>query len=146
MAKLDDTNNSQEVAFEFFKYAMTLDLANVNVHEPSKRSSTMSKRVITNALSSAFEAVRSGECRCVAPWNEDGHRESNIFTSLQLMGHFKEFIKQSGLYTNVESIKSLGWALKKYPAYVRKVDGRAAKYVIEVDGDVGSGKSGLKYA
>ena len=62
------------------------------------------------------------------------------------MGHFKEFIKQSGLYTNVESIKSLGWALKKYPAYVRKVDGRAAKYVIEVDGDVGSGKSGFKYA
>ena len=145
MRKLDETKNNEEVAFEFFKYAMTLDLAKFNVHEPYQTQLHHEQKSHNEcALKCFLEAVRSGEFRCVAPWNEDGHRESNIFTSLQLMGHFKEFIKQSGLYTNVESIKSLGWALKKYPAYVRKVDGRAAKYVIEVDGDVGSGKSGLK--
>ena len=61
------------------------------------------------------------------------------------MQHCKEFIKKSGLYTNIESIKSLGWALNKYPTYVCNVEGRAARYSIEVDGDVGSGKSRLKY-
>ena len=34
MRKLDETKNNEDVAFEFFKYAMTLDLANFNVHEP----------------------------------------------------------------------------------------------------------------
>ena len=34
MRKLDETKNNEDVAFEFFKYAMTLDLAKFNVHEP----------------------------------------------------------------------------------------------------------------
>ena len=147
MAKLDDTKNSEEVAFEFFKYAMMLDLANFNVHEPYQTQLHHEQKSHNEcALKCFLEAVKSGEFRCAVFCDEDDHREAHTFTSLQLMAHFKDFNKQSGLYTNIESIKSLGWALKKYPAYVRKVDGRAAKYVIEVDGDVGSGKSGLKYA
>ena len=145
MRKLDETKNDEDVAFEFFKYAMTLDLANFNVREPYQTQLHNEQKSHNEcALKCFLEAVRSGEFRCAVLCEDVSQRESNIFTSLQIMGHFKEFIKQSGLYTNIESIKSLGWALKKYPAYVRKVDGRAAKYVIEVDGDVGSGKSGLK--
>ena len=59
--------------------------------------------------------------------------KGNTYTSLQLMAHFRDFLKISGLHTNIESVKSLGWALKKYPAYVQKLDGRAAKYVLQVD-------------
>ena len=49
------------------------------------------------------------------------------------MTYFRAFLKQSGLHTNIESIKSLGWDLKKHPAYVQKLDGRAAKYVLQID-------------
>ena len=57
----------------------------------------------------------------------------STFTSLQLMAHFRDFLKQICVHTNIESVKSLGWALRKYPAYVHKLEGRAAKYVLLVD-------------
>ena len=60
----------------------------------------------------------------------------NVFTSLDLLFHFKRFIQMSGLHTNIESIKSLGWALKKYPNYVQQLADWTAKYVIEIDRSV----------
>ena len=147
MAKLDETKNSEDVAFAFFKYAMTLDLANFNVHEPYQTQLHREQKSHNEcALKCFLEAVRSGEYGCWVDCDEDDHRKAYTFTSLQLMAHFKEFIRQSGLYTNIESIKSLGWALKKYPAYVRKVDGRAARYMIEFEADTGESKSRTPYA
>ena len=122
MAKLDETKNSEEVAFEFFKYAMTLDLANFNVHEPYQTQLHHEQKSHNEcALECFLEAVRSGEFRCAGVCDGVDQTNSHIFTSLELLGHFKEFIKQSGLYTTIESIKSLGLALKKYLASVRQL-------------------------
>ena len=141
MRKLDVTKNSEEVAFAFFKYAMTLDLANFNVHDPYQTQLHHEQNSHNKcALKCFLEAVRSGEFRCAVFCDDASQIDSHMFTHLQLMGHFKEYIKQSGLYTNIESTKGLGWALKKYPTYVRKVEGRAAKYVIEVNAAAGNGK------
>ncbi|MBP59914.1 MAG: hypothetical protein CMJ62_00185 [Planctomycetaceae bacterium] len=137
MSKLDAVKNDEEVAYAFFKYAMLLDLAGYNVHEPYQTELHSEQKGHNEcALKCFLIAVKSGEYRC-SPF-ADGYFSSttgkpNTFTSLQLMTHFRDFIKQSGLHTNIESIKSLGWALKKYSAYVQKLDGRAAQYVLQVD-------------
>ncbi len=52
------------------------------------------------------------------------------------MAHFREFIRKSGLATNVDSVKSLGWALKEYPGLIEKFDSKPVKYVVKVDDDV----------
>ena len=138
MAKLDAVKNDEEVAYAFFRYAMLLDLKGYNVHEPYQTElHTEQKSHNECALKCFLMAVKSGEYRCwqmVDSFSSDSSpSKKNTYTSLQLMTHFRDFLKQSGLHTNIESIKSFGWALKKYPAYVQKLDGRAAKYVLQID-------------
>ena len=117
MRKLDETKNNEEVAFEFFKYAMTLDLANFNVHEPYQTQLHHEQKSHNEcALKCFLEAARCGEYLLEGPnCSSTPQTVKYVFTSLDLLSHFKRFIQMSGLHTNIESIKSLGWALKKYP-------------------------------
>ena len=135
MRKLDETKNNEEVAFEFFKYAMTLDLTKFNVHEPYQAQLHHEQKSHNEcALQCFLEAARCGEYLLEGPnYSFTSQTMKYVFTSLDLLFHFKRFIQMSGLHTNIESIKSLGWALKKYPNYVQKQAGRTAKYVIEID-------------
>ena len=52
------------------------------------------------------------------------------------MAHFREFVRKSELSSNVDSMKSLGWALKRYPGFVEKYDCKPVKYVLKVDDEV----------
>ena len=138
MRKLDETKNNEEVAFEFFKYAMTLDLAKFNVHEPYQTQLHHEQKSHNEcALKCFLEAARCGEYLLEGPTCiPTPQTVKYVFKSLDLLSHFKRFIQMSGLHTNIESIKSLGWALKKYPNYVQKQADRTAKYVIEIDRSV----------
>ena len=40
------------------------------------------------------------------------------------------------LATNVDSMKSLGWALKRYPGFVEKFDCKPVRYVLKVHDEV----------
>ena len=84
-----------------------------------------------------LQAAKSGEYACRYPLDsETGHQAPFTFTCLQLMAHFREFIRKSGIATNIDSVKGLGWALRKYPGLVEKFECKPVKYVLKVDDDV----------
>ena len=115
MAKLDAVKNDEEVACAFFRYAMLLGLKGYNVHEQYQTElHTEQKSHNECALKCFLMAVKSGEYRCwqmVDGFSSSSTTKNNTYTSLQLMAHFRDFLKISGLHTNIESVKSLGWAL-----------------------------------
>ena len=96
----------------------------------------------TCAVTEFLSATISGEFsfRNSAVFNDifiskhDCYSESYTCTALQVMDLFKDFIRRSGLATNVDSVKSLGWALKKYPDMIEKIDGRLVRYIITTKG------------
>ena len=119
---------------------MLLALKGYNVHEPYQTDLHSEQQSHNEcALKCFLIAVKTGEFRC-SPMFECNScaagsiaDKSRTYTSLQLMAQFREFLRQSGLHSTIDSAKSLGWALKKYPAYVQKLDGRSARYVLQVD-------------
>ena len=56
-------------------------------------------------------------------------------TSLQLLEHFRRYLDKSGLCSSIDNIKSLGWAVKRYPEMVQQLDeGRCVRYAIRTGG------------
>ncbi len=59
----------------------------------------------------------------------DAATQTYVLTSLQLLDSFKRYLHQSGLRSSIDNIKSLGWATKRYPDLVQKLDeGKCVKY------------------
>ena len=143
MAKLDRTKNDDEVAYEFFKYMMSLDLSGFNVDEPYATNLHNEQRSHNEcAVRQFLIAAVSGEYPCrYASGADRVDARPFTFTCLQLHAHFKEFLRQSGLATTVDNVKSLGWALKRYPDLIRKLDGKPIKYAIKVTNELLEGHS-----
>ena len=138
MQKLDKTKNDDEVAYAFFRYMMSLDLSRFTVEEVFQTELHKEQKSHNEcAVKQFLQAVKCGEYPCRYPLEDRWSTQTPYtFTCLQLMAHFREFVKRSGLSSNVESMKSLGWALKRYPGFVEKFDCKPVKYVLKVDDEV----------
>ncbi len=129
MAKLDRTKNSDDVAYAFFRYCMSLDLSNFHVDEPPRtelfeeqrsHNECALKRFLLDAQSGAY------------PVKEDEYRVSRgeqKFTALELFAHLKKYVAESGAISTIDCGMSLGHCLtKRYQSLAPKVEGRVAKY------------------
>ena len=115
---------------------MNLDLSKFTVEEVCQTELHKEQKSHSEcAVKQFLEAAKCGEYPCVYPL-ERYAEQPFTFTCLELMAHFREFIRKSGLATNVDSVKGLGWALKKYPGLIKKFDSKPVKYVITIDDDV----------
>ena len=129
MAKLDRTKNSDEVAYEFFKYCMALDLSNFHVDEPPRtalfeeqrsHNECALKRFLLDAQSGAYP-VKGDELFAL-----QGEHKS---TALELFAHLKRYVADTGASTTIDSVMSLGHCMtKRYQALAPKLEGRVAKY------------------
>ena len=62
-----------------------------------------------------------------------GVAKYNGVHDIQLLEHFRRYLGQSGLCSSIDNIKSLGWAVRKYPELVHKLEeGRLVKYAIKI--------------
>ena len=91
------------------------------------------------ALKAFLEATQSGEYTFAEYGvSMPGVGETpgwRYLTSLQLLEHFRRYLEKSGLCSSIDNIKSLGWAVKRYPELVQKLDeGRYTKYAIRTQG------------
>ena len=136
MTKLSEQIND-EVAYAFFKYCMELDISEFkpqNMYETDLHREQQAESQC--ALESFFIAIRSGEYDVNSFPFPAGDSKTSVFTSLQLLEHFKRYLQQSGLCSGIDNIKSLGWAIKKYPEHVTKLsEGKCVKYGIQRAGD-----------
>ena len=63
-----------------------------------------------------------------------GHSENGVrcLSSLQLMGHFRRYLQQSGLCSGIDNVKSMGWHVKKYLDLMQRLgEGEYVKYAIK---------------
>ena len=135
MAKLDSTKNDDEVAYQFFRYCMCLDLSGFNVDDPVRTPLFEEQRSHNECVVKQFlEQVRSGEYPL---WfrEEDLHplRGEHSFTAMELFGRLQVFATKTGAHLNVDSAKGLGHALsKKYAAEAPKTPGRVSRYRLQI--------------
>ena len=118
---------------------MSLDLSRFTVEEVFQTELHKEQKSHNEcAVKHFLQAVKCGEYPCRYPLEDrwSSTQPPYTFTCLQLMAHFREFVKKSGLSSNVESMKSLGWALKRYPGFVETFDCKPVKYVLKVDDEV----------
>ena len=128
MAKLDLTKNDDDVAYEFFKYCMTLDLSNFHIDEPPRTELFEEQRQHNEcALKRFLLDVRSGEYE-IGSFPGERH-----FTALELFRELKLYVAETGAASTIESAMALGRSLSKnYAALAPKVDGRVAKYKLRI--------------
>jgi len=133
MAKLDQTKNDDDVAYEFFKYCMTLDLSSFHVGEPPRTEFFEEQRQHNEcALKRFLLDVRSGEYPLRDQWLQPLAGEQTL-TALELLNHLKKYVAETGSSTSIESVMSLGHSLNKsHASLAPKVSGRVAKYRIQV--------------
>ena len=133
MAKLDRTKNDDDVAYEFFKYCMTLDLSSFHVGEPPRTEFFEEQRQHNEcALKRFLLDVRSGEYPIRDQWQQPLEGE-HTFTALELFNYLKKYAAETGSSSSIESVMSLGHCLNKnYEAMVPKVSGRVAKYKLQI--------------
>ena len=133
MAKLDQTKNDDDVAYEFFKYCMTLDLSSFHVGEPPRTEFFEEQRQHNEcALKRFLLDVRSGEYPLTNLYGEQRTGEQT-FTALELFNYLRKYVAETGSSTSIESVMSLGHCLNKnHTTLAPKVGGRVAKYRIQV--------------
>ena len=139
MAKLDRTKNDEEVAYEFFKYCMLLDLTKFQVDEPPRTELFEEQRSHNRcALELFLEDATSGAYPIVAkscdPLSAPLQGE-HTFTAAELFGHLKKYMADTGAQTNIDSSMALGICLSKsHKRRSPKVEGRIAKYKLHLGG------------
>ena len=136
MTKLNAAKNSDETAYEFFKYCMTLDLSSFAVDEPPHTEFYEEQKSHNVCAMKAFLSdVTSGAYTLRDHYETPMHGE-HAFTAVELFGHLRRYVADTGLYSTIDSVMSLGHCLaRKYYAIAPKVEGRVAKYKIRL-GDV----------
>jgi hypothetical protein len=109
---------------------MSLDLADFRVNTPHQTALHKEQKSHNEcALKSYVSAFQNDEL----PWQQQctNDRDERIeMTAKQLFENLREFVRRAGLQTNIDSMKSLGWAAKR-TATVRTVPGRSVQYIIE---------------
>ena len=133
MTKLDRIKNGDDVAYEFFKFCMTLDLSSFHVGEPPRTEFFEEQRQHNEcALKRFLLDVRSGEYPLTNFYGEQRTGEQT-FTALELFNYLKKYVAETGSSTSIESVMSLGHCLNKnHTTLAPKVGGRVAKYRIRV--------------
>ena len=129
-------NINDDVAYEFFKLCMQMDISEYKpqaLYETDLHREQQSQHEC--ALKVFLEATQSGEYTFAeygVTMPDVGDKPGwRYLTSLQLLEHFRRFLEKSGLCSSIDNIKSLGWAVKKYPELVQKLDeGRYTKYAV----------------
>ena len=106
LAKLDEAKNSDEVAYDFFRYMMSLDLSGFTVEEVFQTELHKEQKSHNEcAVKQFLQAVKCGEYPCRFPLEDRWSTHTPYtFTCLQLMAHFREFVRRSGLSSNVDSM------------------------------------------
>ena len=137
MSKLDRTKNDDDVAYDFFKYCMTLDLSNFHVGEPPRTEFFEEQRQHNEcALKRFLLDVQTGEY----PLRDQCYDELQgvrMFTALERFNHLKKYAAETGAALTIESVMALGHALNKnYAKLAPRVSGRVAKYKLHVATDV----------
>ena len=134
MAKLDRIKNDNEVAYQFFRFGMCLDLSNFHVDEPLRTQLFEEQRSHNEcALKRFLEDVQSGEY--VLKENElPLPAGKHTFKTVELFGHLRRYVQETGVYSSVDSTMSLGHALKGYPDLAPKVVGNHSynRYTITI--------------
>jgi len=130
MTKLNESK-TDEIAYEFFRYCMRLDISNFrpqNLYKTDLHREQMSQNQCV--LKSFLEELISGEY--IPCLSLDSNRKL-IFTSQELFDEFKHYQQATGLVSTLDNVKSIGWQLKKYPHLIRKSDesGNRVKYIIK---------------
>ena len=133
MEKLDRTKNDDNVAYEFFRYCMTLDLTKFHVGEPPRTDFFEEQRMHNEcALKRFLVDVASGEYPIKNSHGQVLHGEQS-FTALELFTSFKQYMIDTGSHSNVDSVMSLGRHLSKhYATLAQKIEGRVARYKVDV--------------
>ena len=137
MAKPDRTKNDEDVAYEFFRYCVLLDLSGFQVDEPPRtglieeqreHNECAFKRFLADVTSGAYPLeVKSGDF-CV----QRLHGEHK-FTALELFGHLKRYKADTGAQTDIDSVMALGISLaRRHARLAPKVEERITKYKIRI--------------
>ena len=127
---------NDSVAYECFKLCMQMDISEFKpqaLYETDLHRGQQSQHEC--ALKAFLEAAQSGEYAFaeygVAMPDVSGKPGWRYLTSLQLLEHFRRYLEKSGLCSSIDNIKSLGWAVKKYPELIARLDeGRYMKYAV----------------
>ena len=135
-AKLSRIIND-DIAYEFFKLCMLMDISDFKpqtLYETDLHREQQAQHEC--ALKAFLGAVQSGEYSFAEhsismPGLGESKQGWRYLTSLQLLEHFRRYLDKSGLCSSIDNIKSLGWAVKRYPEMVQKLDeGRCVRYAI----------------
>ena len=135
-AKLSRIIN-EDIAYEFFKLCMLMDISDFKpqtLYETDLHREQQAQHEC--ALKAFLGAVQSGEYSFAEhsismPGLGESKQGWRYLTSLQLLEHFRRYLDKSGLCSSIDNIKSLGWAVKRYPEMVQKLDeGRCVRYAI----------------
>ena len=134
MSKLDRTKNDDEVAYEFFKYCITLDISDFHVGEPPRTALFEEQRQHNECAVKRFLTdVKSGEYTLYgSPFGclEEGE---HLSTALELFHHLKRYVADTGSCSTIDSVMSLGHCLSKnYSTLAPKVTGRVTKYRFQI--------------
>ncbi len=136
MAKLDRTKNSDDVAYGFFKYCMSLDISDFHVGEPPRTALFEEQRAHNEcALKRFLTDVKTGEYPLFGniDGNFEGLQGEHLFTALELFNSLKKYVADTGACSTIDSVMSLGHCLSKnYAALAPKVAGRVKRYRIQV--------------
>ena len=135
-AKLSRIIN-EDIAYEFFKLCMLMDISDFKpqtLYETDLHREQQAQHEC--ALKAFLGAAQSGEYSFAEnsismPGFGESKQGWRYLTSLQLLEHFRRYLDKSGLCSSIDNIKSLGWAVKRYPEMVQKLDeGRCVRYAI----------------
>ena len=123
-----------EVAYQFFRYGMCLDLSNFHIDEPLRMRLFDEQRSHNEcALKRFLEDVQSGEY-VMRDHDVPLSAGKHTFKTIELFGHLRRYEQETGVYSSVDSTMSLGHALKGYPELVPKIAGNHCynKYMITI--------------
>ena len=134
-AKLSRIIND-DIAYEFFKLCMLMDISDfkpqtlyeTDLHREQQAQHECALKAFLQAAQSGEYSFAEHSISMLGLGEKQGWR---YLTSLQLLEHFRRYLDKSGLCSSIDNIKSLGWAVKRYPEMVQKLDeGRCVRYAI----------------
>ena len=139
MSKLDRIKNDVEMAYDFYRYCMLLDLTDFRVDEPPRtdlfeeqrsHNECALKRFLIDAASGAYPLYAS-----TGDFATDRLQGEQRLTGHQLFTYLKRYMADTGALSNIDSVMSLGHNLNRnYADVAPRVEGRIARYRVQVGG------------
>ena len=137
MSKLDRIKNDVEVAYEFYRHCMLLDLTEFRVDEPPRtdlfeeqrsHNECALKRFLIDVASGAYPLYSS-----TGDFTTDRLHGEHRLTGHQLFTYLKKYMSDTGAQSNIDSVMSLGHSLNRnYADVAPRVEGRITRYRMQV--------------